>query len=640
VRFRHADYRPLGLAFLPDGKTLVGTGDGNVIWFWDAETGRPVRQIRPPLTIRAFAVSNNGKQIALGGFLPREAEKPLTAAAVVIDTATGEERRRFPREVWYAHFVVAFTPDARLLASVDDRGVLRIEEIGSGVEILRQQFPGGIEPDLAISADGATMGVVCGAIGRLFSWRWQAGEEPRELKRADFQARRCALSADGKLLAVCGDIPSTVHLWNVETAKHLRPLEVPDAEHTIARDLLFTPDGRYLASSSRGGQSWRHIVHLWDPTTAGRKSRFDAGIEGAECLAVSPDARLLAAAGKTLRVWQLESGKEMSANDEAHFGHVERIACFGDTIVTASHDHTVRIWDASTGRQRHRFTHGGTVRGLAVSPDGARIASSSMDDSVCVWNARTGQQMYKFAGHGKVGGNRPLMFTPDGKRLLSWGDDCFLRVWDLDNGKPIIEHAVPPTAASVGDERAEALKRLAALRFAHGVLTPDGARLVVSTARGLSVFDASNGREVRQIPTDTGRVMSMAVSPDSGVLLVSAGGKPVETKLADGRVNTSTAKNHSICLWELSSGKLMRQIQLPDGGAGPVAFSRDGKTFAAAVSEPKPSIRRWDLKTGEELPVITDFDVQVSALSFSPDGRRLVAGMRDTTALVWQLDKD
>src|SRR5262249_5251755 len=79
------------------------------------------------------------------------------------------------------------------------------------------------------------------------------------------------------------------------------------------------------------------------------------------------------------------------------------------------------------------------------------------------------------------------------------------------------------------------------------------------------------------------------------------------------------------------------KIVLPDGGAGPVAFSPDGKSFAVATGEPDRRIRVWDVSSEKEAASIQGYRGEVRSLAFSPDGTRLITGMRDTSVLVWGL---
>jgi WD40 repeat protein len=167
--------------------------------------------------------------------------------------------------------------------------------------------------------------------------------------------------------------------------------------------------------------------------------------------------------------------------------------------------------------------------------------------------------------------------------------------------------------------------------------SPDGRILVLTVSRDHHVFDVASGQELRKIAGGGGHVLSLAVSPDGGRLLASAWGKPVQTRLADGRTRSSAEKNHTVHLWDLASGKVERTIDLPEGGAGPVAFSANGRFCAMGTWEPQARIRLWEVATGKELAAIEGFRGRASAMAFSPDGTVLVSGMFDSTALVWDL---
>ena len=48
-----------------------------------------------------------------------------------------------------------------------------------------------------------------------------------------------------------------------------------------------------------------------------------------------------------------------------------------------------------------------------------------------------------------------MRFTPDGKRLIAWGDDFYLRAWDARSGKLLAEHRTLPdgiTEAQLDDD--------------------------------------------------------------------------------------------------------------------------------------------------------------------------------------------
>ena len=84
------------------------------------------------------------------------------------------------------------------------------------------------------------------------------------------------------------------------------------------------------------------------------------------------------------------------------------------------------------------------MRGLGVSPDGRFAASAiagSRDHYVRVCNLETAERASPLLLHPDV--VFVLLFTPDGRRLITAGRDGQLRVWDWAAGKL----ASPPCAA-------------------------------------------------------------------------------------------------------------------------------------------------------------------------------------------------
>src|SRR5262249_15672207 len=94
-----------------------------------------------------------------------------------------------------------------------------------------------------------------------------------------------------------------------------------------------------------------------------------------------------------IRVWDVASGKDLSAL-EAHSqtpNFVRLLA--GDAAVTAGDDGPVRFWDARSGKQTKCLDASSDwVRGAALSADGRWLATSALgeDNAVCLWDVKTG----------------------------------------------------------------------------------------------------------------------------------------------------------------------------------------------------------------------------------------------------------
>jgi WD40 repeat protein len=315
--------------------------------------------------------------------------------------------------------------------------------------------------------------------------------------------------------------------------------------------------------------------------------------------------------------------------DEAHHAAVDQVATAGHVVVTRGWDFTARVWDSDSGKQLLKIPHRESVRAIALSPDGSQMVTAGDDDTVCLWDVASGRRIHKLPGHGTSG--EAVGFTPDGKHFLSWGDDMELRKWAVATGKVVLAHLLHPRGVQMPDKRTE-------LRSGPGVergtFSPDGKMLVLMTRDACHVFDVATGKDLYQIDNTAGYMPSLAISPDGRLLLASAFGNYLRS---DGIVSPYSMKNNALYLWELSTRQLRKQIPLSDGGAGPVAFSADGKLFAAATGEPDRRIRLFDRASGTEAGTFQGFRSTVRSLAFAPDGTRLISGMDDATALVWDL---
>jgi WD40 repeat protein len=74
--------------------------------------------------------------------------------------------------------------------------------------------------------------------------------------------------------------------------------------------------------------------------------------------------------------------------------------------------------------------HSRRVWCVAPFPDDERILSASDDDSVIIWNLRTKEQERLLFHEGAT----TVAVSPDGKKVVSGGRDCALKLWDAESG--------------------------------------------------------------------------------------------------------------------------------------------------------------------------------------------------------------
>ncbi len=154
-----------------------------------------------------------------------------------------------------------------------------------------------------------------------------------------------AFSPNGQLLATVGD-DRMVKIWFVARVAMGRPAYERLMHPSNVLAVAFHPNGRWLLTSSDDG-----TVRVWDlPPRLQPERRFHAGAV-VQDVAWSSDGRLAtAAADRTARIWDSETGKPLSPP----LRHEQAVKCVefsatGDRLVTAEAGGQVRLWESHTG---------------------------------------------------------------------------------------------------------------------------------------------------------------------------------------------------------------------------------------------------------------------------------------------------
>jgi WD40 repeat protein/S1-C subfamily serine protease len=209
--------------------------------------------------------------------------------------------------------------------------------------------------------------------------------------------------------------------------------------------VVASPDGLRLLSGSKD-----RTMILWDRDTGRVLRRFRQQGGWIQSVAISPDGRRALSGGEdtVVRLWDLESG-DVVREFRGHTEWVFSVAFSRDgrLVYSASGgrylgvwrdgiDSAIRVWDVETGREVRRLEgHRGIVWSVAVSPDGRRVLSGGQDRTSIVWDAGTGAEIRRFRGH--TDHVTCAAFLPDGLRAVSCGDDRTIRLWNVETGQEL-----------------------------------------------------------------------------------------------------------------------------------------------------------------------------------------------------------
>jgi WD40 repeat protein/predicted Ser/Thr protein kinase len=234
-----------------------------------------------------------------------------------------------------------------------------------------------------------------------------------------------------------------------------------------------------------------------------------------------------------------------------------------------------------------------------------------------------------------AGGPRFWVMTRTGLRLtelggshtrtLPIGPEHGRTVAVVQTGRGIrVVAAVGDTAVDLLDDASRVLchiKTPQARRW-HLAVSPDGRRLACVWMEGewmrIGVFDATSGKQTAVCAGHRGGTIALAFSPDG-------------TRLASG------GEDRDACLWDAVSGALRATCRGHMSRVHSVAFRPDGARLLTASSD--ETVRQWDVATGNAVDAPYDRHIgEVYRAIYSPDGESVASTGVDRTIRVWRAE--
>jgi WD40 repeat protein len=301
-------------------------------------------------------------------------------------------------------------------------------------------------------------------------------------------------------------------------------------------------------------------------------------------------------------------------------------AVFADearTVMTSSEHGQLEIWDLASHRK---------LRTVAGSTEQAAVGATSASDGCLVVGTAQGELHlwepdlihYRGALRAHSDGVTGVKFSPDGKVLLSTGEDGTASLLDVGRGRSIATFGGPQDFVWGGDIAADNDHVLmshmdGSVRvwsrytwFPTQVLgtvarlSSDGHVLLTFGGIGESrrLIDLESGKIIATLPAAEDRVLSIAVDGAKQLLAVAT-------------------VSHGVQFWDIASGKLVSTFKSAAADTRVVALSPDGKLLATAG--PRSGNVLWDVGTMRRIRGLSDFGADVADLLFHPDGKRLFA---------------
>lgn len=571
---------------------------------------------------------------------------------------------------------VAFHPAGTYVATGSKDGTARIVSLDQRREVAK--FKHEVEMREVLFSPSGTYLAGISTDGRISLWNMAARRIYRTWSRGE-AGLGLAFSRDGKQLATAnGD---EAFIWDVETGKELfhctHETAAAGGPGSWIQDVAFSPSGDHMATAGRDG-----TARVWSLTNRQEVVRLKHAAK-VEAVAFSPDGTTISTASfdGTARLWELPSGRERLRAVHPGGAEVLSVAPDASSVASGGMDGSVTVWNMSSGDQRARLVHSDEVRAVGFSPDGNLIATGN-STSVQLWTAEGTPASSPATMRSRVD---RLLFSEDGTRLVAEGTGSLvlmdvgkgLAVTDLPKFRRSGDQALHPRYLAAWDRERRSL-RLWETAGARELspLSIDGIDKLVFDSTGTVLAgtqrtdDHGNGVvQVWALP-EWRRVGSPLPIQAAGKFALSPGGRYLAMEVSE-RAEGKLLHNSFVDVWEVATSQRIARLpqaqeikriafhpqgttlcivaqpddvqvwELPEGTlkthlkhARDIQSLRFGNEdhILATISEGRVSI--WDASTGRILSQLTDAGY-VRDVRFSPNGRTLLTGSVEGTAVVW-----
>ncbi len=399
---------------------------------------------------------------------------------------------------------------------------------------------------------------------------------------------------------------------------------------SAVRSIAISPDDSLIVT---GG--WDETVRFWNAKSGKLFATKNEPTYRVDCMAFINDGKWLITGDTALRVWDVESQKEIVRLENKELGQesVLRLALSKDeSLLATGGTHSVRLWKVERTDDQPRFIafesdpyreviHGQFIRSVALSPDGKSLAySSSVEPQYVLWDVNAQKRIATVdeSAGGHTDQVTSLAFSPDGSQLASASWDKSIKLWST------IDWKCKKTINGHHDV-------IRQIQF-----TPEGKTILSGGRdRNLNIWNVANGRLAASLPGHAADILTVAVA-GSGKLVATGGRRnPLAAE------QTSQEGGGVVKLWNVLERREVKPVY-PKGEKASVGFEFPGKHVTGVNVSSNGQLLVIGLDSGElhvgsvaeeSINKLAEFDTPVCAVSFMLNEQQVAVATKEDLQL-------
>ena len=259
---------------------------------------------------------------------------------------------------------------------------------------------------------------------RIKLWNINHTSEPIAVLSGD----SVSFSPNGDLLAICS-LTGGLRFWDVAEEQFISTFDSLGRNHlSLGRNLLFSPDGRWLAIGSRGVE----LCDIRSPTIVKKGPKLPSE-RLTENLTYSSDGKLLATTylvnNNEVDIWDIASLERIKTIKQDDW-RVEtlKFSPEPDTpLLAIADDDEIKLFSVP---EWHAYATipAKYVNDLTFTPDGKTLVSGGIHE-IEFWSVENGEHISSIEGYSRW--INCVDISADGKFVASGGNDGVIRIWDI-----------------------------------------------------------------------------------------------------------------------------------------------------------------------------------------------------------------